>query len=100
MKASGARVGYALFASLTAMSAAKPVPAVSVSAVRRERAQGRTALAESASFRRCRRKPWIAATAISGDMPRFSFTSSDSVVRVTPRAAEASVMLKPNGSMH
>ena len=32
-------------------------------------------------------------TAISGDMPRFSFTSSESVVRVTPRAAAASVML-------
>ena len=39
-------------------------------------------------------------TAISGDMPRFSFTSSESVVRVTPRAAAASVMLKPKGSMH
>src|SRR5437868_2610492 len=39
-------------------------------------------------------------TAISGDMPRFSFTSSESVVRVTPRAAAASVMLSPKGSMH
>jgi hypothetical protein len=33
-------------------------------------------------------------TAISGEMPRFPFTGSDSVVRVTPRAAAASVMLK------
>src|ERR1051326_2509274 len=32
--------------------------------------------------------------AISGDMPRFPFTSSESVLRVTPRAA-ASVMVKP-----
>src|SRR5688572_21260933 len=38
--------------------------------------------------------------AISGEMPRFAFTSSDSVVRVTPSAAAASVMLKPKGSMH
>jgi hypothetical protein len=30
-------------------------------------------------------------------MPRLSFTSSDNVVRVTPRAAAASVMLKPKG---
>jgi len=37
-------------------------------------------------------------TAIYGDMPRLSFTSSDSVVRVTPRAA--AVMLNPKGSMH
>jgi hypothetical protein len=33
-------------------------------------------------------------------MPRLSFTSSDNVVRVTPRAAAASVMLKPKGRMH
>lgn len=39
-------------------------------------------------------------TAISGEIPRFSFTSSDNVVRVTPRNAAASVMLKPKGSMH
>jgi hypothetical protein len=39
-------------------------------------------------------------TAISGEMPRFSFTSSDNVVRVTPSALAASVMLKFNGSMH
>ena len=31
-------------------------------------------------------------TAISGDMPRFPFTSSDSVFRVTPRARAAFVM--------
>src|ERR1051326_7527515 len=39
-------------------------------------------------------------TAISGEMPRFPFTSSDRVVRVTPRAAAASVMLRPKGSIH
>src|SRR5258708_17498152 len=39
-------------------------------------------------------------TAISGEMPRFLFTSSDKVVRVTPRASAASVMVKPKGSMH
>jgi hypothetical protein len=39
-------------------------------------------------------------TAISGDTPRFPFTSSESVLNVTPRAAAASVMVKPNGSMH
>src|SRR5580704_12810625 len=39
-------------------------------------------------------------TAISGDMPRLSFTSSDNVVRVTPRGAAASVMLNPKGCMH
>jgi hypothetical protein len=39
-------------------------------------------------------------TAISGDMPRFSFTSSDKVVRVTPRAAASSLMLKLKGSIH
>src|SRR5271154_1092246 len=33
-------------------------------------------------------------------MPRFSFTNSDNVVRVTPSAAAASVMLNPSGSMH
>jgi hypothetical protein len=37
-------------------------------------------------------------TAISGDMPRLPFTSSESVVRVTPSAA--AVMVKPKGSMH
>src|SRR6266403_3827675 len=39
-------------------------------------------------------------TAISGEIPRFSFTSSDSVVRVTPSAAAASVIVKPKGSIH
>jgi hypothetical protein len=43
---------------------------------------------------------WDNLTAISGDMPRFSFTNSDNVVRVTPRAAAAFVMLRPKGSMH
>src|SRR5262245_59501833 len=33
-------------------------------------------------------------------MPRFPFTSSESVLRVTPRAAAASVMVKPKGSIH
>jgi hypothetical protein len=33
-------------------------------------------------------------------MPRFPFTSSESVLRVTPRAAAASVIVKPEGSMH
>jgi hypothetical protein len=39
-------------------------------------------------------------TAISGEIPRFPFTSSDKVVRVTPSAAAASVMVKLKGSMH
>src|SRR6266851_8393915 len=39
-------------------------------------------------------------TAISGEIPRFPFTSSDRVVRVTPSAAAASVMVRPRGSMH
>jgi hypothetical protein len=39
-------------------------------------------------------------TAISGEIPRFPFTNSDKVVRVTPRAAAACVMVKPRGSMH
>src|SRR5229473_4637204 len=39
-------------------------------------------------------------TAISGEIPRFPFTSSDSVVRVTPSAAAACVIVSPNGSMH
>jgi len=39
-------------------------------------------------------------TAISGEMPRFSLTSSESVVRVTPYAAAARVMVNPKGSMH
>src|SRR5450759_3407107 len=39
-------------------------------------------------------------TAISGDMPRFPCTSSDSVLRVTPRASAAWVMVKPVGSIH
>ena len=34
-------------------------------------------------------------TAISGEIPRFSFPSSDNVVRVTPSAAAAAVMPKP-----
>jgi toxin ParE1/3/4 len=38
-------------------------------------------------------------TTTSGEILRFPFTSSDSVVRVTPSAAAASVMVKPNGSM-
>src|SRR5260370_22000430 len=38
-------------------------------------------------------------TAISGEIPRFPFTSSDRVVRVTPSAAAASVMVSPRGSM-
>src|ERR1700691_5467237 len=33
-------------------------------------------------------------------MPRFALTSSESVLRVTPRAASSSVILKPEGSMH
>jgi len=33
------------------------------------------------------------------EIPRFSLMSSESVVRVTPRAAVASVMVKPKGSM-
>src|SRR5260370_15677030 len=33
-------------------------------------------------------------------MPRLPFTSSESVLRVTPRAAAACVMVKLNGSMH
>src|SRR5260370_40952370 len=39
-------------------------------------------------------------TAISGEIPRFPFTSSDRVVRVTPSAAAASVLVSPRGSMH
>ena len=39
-------------------------------------------------------------TAISGEIPRFSFTSSDKVVRVTPSAAAAAVIVKPKGSTH
>ena len=39
-------------------------------------------------------------TAISGETPRLPFTSSDGVVRVTPRAAAASVIVRPKGSMH
>jgi hypothetical protein len=38
--------------------------------------------------------------AISGEMPPLALTSSESVVRVAPRAAGSSVMLKPKGSMH
>src|SRR5579862_7673895 len=33
-------------------------------------------------------------------MPGFSLTSSESVLRVTPRASAACVMVKPDGSMH
>jgi hypothetical protein len=33
-------------------------------------------------------------------MPRFAFTSSDSVFRVTPKASATCVMFKPEGSMH
>lgn len=39
-------------------------------------------------------------TAISGDIPRLPFTSSESVLRATPSAAAASVILRPKGSMH
>ncbi len=39
-------------------------------------------------------------TAISGDIPRFPLTSSESVLRLTPRASAASVMVKPKGSIH
>src|SRR5437879_7343935 len=39
-------------------------------------------------------------TAISGEIPRFPFTSSESVLRVTPRASAASVIVKPRGSTH
>src|SRR5580704_3716333 len=35
-----------------------------------------------------------------GRNSRFSLTSSESVVRVTPRAAAAWVMVKPKGSIH
>src|SRR5271165_6786530 len=45
-------------------------------------------------------KTLVSLTAISGDMPRFPFTSSERVLRVTPRAAAASVMVNPKGSMH
>jgi len=38
--------------------------------------------------------------AISGDMPRFPFTSSESVFRVTPSASAACVMVNSKGSMH
>jgi len=38
-------------------------------------------------------------TAISGEMPRFPFTGSDKVVRVTPSAA-AAVTVNPKGSIH
>jgi hypothetical protein len=34
------------------------------------------------------------------EIPRFSFTNSDNVVRVTPSAAAAWVMVSPKGSMH
>jgi hypothetical protein len=33
-------------------------------------------------------------------MPRFPFASSESVLRVTPRASAARVMVKPKGLMH
>src|SRR6266851_78966 len=39
-------------------------------------------------------------TAISGEIPRFSFTNSDSVVRVSPSPAAASVIVRPSASMH
>jgi hypothetical protein len=39
-------------------------------------------------------------TAISGEIPRLPFTNSDSVVRVTPSAAAASVIVKPKSAMH
>ena len=38
--------------------------------------------------------------AISGEMPRLPLTSSESVVRVTPRARAACVMVRPSGSIH
>src|SRR6185437_5888237 len=39
-------------------------------------------------------------TAISGEIPLLPFTSSESVTRETPSAWAASVIVKPNGSMH
>src|ERR1039458_1983207 len=45
-------------------------------------------------------KTFDSLTAISGDMPRFPFASSESVLRVTPRASAARVMVKPKGSIH
>jgi hypothetical protein len=39
-------------------------------------------------------------TATSRDIPRFPLTSSESVLRVTPRASAAPVMVKRKGSMH
>ena len=39
-------------------------------------------------------------TAISVDIPRLPFTSSESVLRSTPSAAASSVILRPKGSMH
>src|SRR6185312_9093957 len=37
-------------------------------------------------------KTFSSRTAISGEMPRFPFANSESVLRVTPRAAAAAVM--------
>src|SRR5882672_349020 len=45
-------------------------------------------------------KAFESRTAISGEMSRFPFTSSDKVVRVTPSAAAAYSIVKPRGSMH
>jgi hypothetical protein len=47
-----------------------------------------------------RQKSLDSRTAISGDTPRFPFTSSESVLRDTPKAVAASVIVKPDGSMH
>jgi len=67
---------------------ATPIPTVAASAGRREPPQDRTAPAAPARIRRCRRKTFQILTAISGEMPRFSFTSSDSVV-LTPEDLQA-----------
>ncbi len=45
------------------------------------------------------RNPLDRLTAISGDIPRFPLTSSESVLSLTPRAAAAPVIVKPDGSM-
>ncbi len=45
-------------------------------------------------------KTFDSLTAISGDMPRCPFTSSERVLRVTPRAAAASVIVRPRGAIH
>jgi hypothetical protein len=44
-------------------------------------------------------KTFDSLTAISGETPRLPFTSSESVLRETPRAWAAPVIVKPIGSM-